>query len=198
MELVEDRKPLVVAPHRLAVDYCKRRPQRCHGCADAGIEPVVGKEAHPAVALAGYDLVPVVVYLVNPLGTKRRLGRAGRDARFDGAGAPCRRLAKPLRCASLWLPTPAASAGCLDFQKAKDALRPKPPESRAPQSLLPCVRYRTNESYKFAVCNLLMSDSFDDKIQRWRHRIDEALQCIIDSYKRLIDLVQRKARKQKV
>jgi hypothetical protein len=58
-----------------------------------------------------------------------------------------------------------------------------------------------------------MSDSVDNKIQRWRHRIDEcraeanshhtpegreALQSIMDSYERLIDLVQRKAQKQKV
>jgi hypothetical protein len=77
---------LPVAPHRLAVDHGLDGPQGRHSLADARIaagpvEAVACEKTHPALPLAGYE--PIAVVLGNPLGADRRLCRSGRNARLD-------------------------------------------------------------------------------------------------------------------
>jgi len=103
VQLVEDRQSLGVAPHRLAVDRRRFRPQGRHGRADAGLSvgPVkasAGEQVHPIVPLAGDQAVAVVLDLVNPLRPDRRLVctarysraalKADRHATCDESAAP--------------------------------------------------------------------------------------------------------------
>jgi hypothetical protein len=106
MQPVEDRQALPVAPHRLAIDRGRCRPQARHGLTDAGIpvrpvEAVAGEQPHPGLPLAGDEAVAVVLDLVNPLGADRRLARSGRDTGFDHAGPLHRRLGTPLHTSKM-------------------------------------------------------------------------------------------------
>jgi hypothetical protein len=53
------------------------------------VEAIAGKQAHPAVPLAGDQPVTVVLDFVNPLRADRRLCCSGRDARLDIAEPLC-------------------------------------------------------------------------------------------------------------
>ena len=78
VELLEVRRAVRVAADRLAVEDQGGRPERRHGLPDEGepVRPVVsptGEQPDPAVLLPDDHSVAVVLYLVDPVGTDRRL-----------------------------------------------------------------------------------------------------------------------------
>jgi hypothetical protein len=90
VEFVGGREAVAVAPHRLAVDRGRCRPQPRHSLADAGIaigpvDAIAGEQAHPPLPLAGDQAVAIMLDLVNLLRSLGRLGDEGRDAGLDEA-----------------------------------------------------------------------------------------------------------------
>ena len=90
VELLEVRRAVGIAADRLAVEDQGARPQGRHRLPDERepVRPVVapaGEQPDPAVLLPDDHAVAVVLDLVNPVGSDRRLVGSGRNAWFDEA-----------------------------------------------------------------------------------------------------------------
>jgi hypothetical protein len=90
VERIEHGDPVLAGDHRLAVHSERFGTQLGRGRGDGGIAigPIMaaaGKEAHGWAVPAHDQSIAVVLDLVHPVGTRRRLGGQGRNAGVDEA-----------------------------------------------------------------------------------------------------------------
>ncbi len=90
-ELLENRQPVIVTAHSLAIDQAGPQSERVDGLDDQreAARPVVavaGEQADAGRVAAGHQPIAIVLDLVNPVRAARRSFGGGRKAGLDEAG----------------------------------------------------------------------------------------------------------------